>query len=47
MLSILKVNDPLLERDGHSVWDSIYGKTPKKTLRGNVPRSIFRIVRER
>ena len=22
-------------------------KTPKKTLRGNVPRSIFRIVRER
>ena len=29
MLSILKVNDPLLPRDGHSVWGSLYGKTPK------------------
>ena len=30
MLSILKVNDPLLPRDGHSVWGCLYEKTPKK-----------------
>ena len=30
MLSILKVNDPLLPRDGHSVWGCLYEETPKK-----------------
>ena len=47
MLSILKVNDPPAGKGQAFRMGALYMKKHlKKTLRGNIPRSVFRIGRE-